>query len=562
MPPRKSTRVVSAVSSASAPIRAARSKRSEPVAALNEEEDGFPGESDEDDVAEEEEVKPKSRRVVAAAATKSKGRPPRGKRVMSSEEDELAGQPEEAEEVVKPRSARAAPSSRAKIPTPDATTSAGPAPRRKSARVSMATEEAEDAVETQAVRPRSKKASGGRGKNAIKEELAEEDDDEEKGDAVPSDVGDAGDAAAPDEMQDGDLALAGEDIPTLTSAQPAAAPDDDDDEDGEGDETIRIDSAPNVDSPAIPSTPSAKRAPGSMGPSSTPLPGRTPTSSQPRASLLPPPAPTGPKPRLTIHKLVLVNFKSYAGRQEIGPFHKSFSAIVGPNGSGKSNTIDALLFVFGYRASKMRQGKLSELIHNSAGHEGLENCSVEVWFREIVDLVSQCPRFGPRQLISQPGVDNFLLVPNSQLVVNRTAYRNNSSKYTINDRTSTFTEVTTLLKGKGIDLDHNRFLILQVSSRILLIKGIADHHQGEVESIALMKPKAQTEHEDGLLEYLEDIIGTTQYKKPIEEAEAAVEALNEERAEKASRWKVVERERAALEVGLRLAGGAARWMAD
>lgn len=30
----------------------------------------------------------------------------------------------------------------------------------------------------------------------------------------------------------------------------------------------------------------------------------------------------GPKPRLVIHKLALVNFKSYAGRQEIGPFHK------------------------------------------------------------------------------------------------------------------------------------------------------------------------------------------------------------------------------------------------
>jgi structural maintenance of chromosome 4 len=59
-------------------------------------------------------------------------------------------------------------------------------------------------------------------------------------------------------------------------------------------------------------------------------------------------------------------------------------------------------------------------------------------------------------------VDNFLLVPNSQLVVTRTAYRNNSSKYTINDKTSSFGEVTTLLKGKGIDLDHNRFLILQV----------------------------------------------------------------------------------------------------
>ena len=35
-----------------------------------------------------------------------------------------------------------------------------------------------------------------------------------------------------------------------------------------------------------------------------------------------PEEPTGPKSRLVIHKMVLVNFKSYAGRQEIGPFHK------------------------------------------------------------------------------------------------------------------------------------------------------------------------------------------------------------------------------------------------
>ena len=32
--------------------------------------------------------------------------------------------------------------------------------------------------------------------------------------------------------------------------------------------------------------------------------------------------------------------------------------------------------------------------------------------------------------------------------------------------------------------------------------------QGEVEQISMMKPKGQTEHDTGLLEYLEDIIGT------------------------------------------------------
>ena len=71
------------------------------------------------------------------------------------------------------------------------------------------------------------------------------------------------------------------------------------------------------------------------------------------------------------------------------PTLQSFSAIVGPNGSGKSNTIDALLFVFGYRASKMRQGKLSELIHNSDRHPNLQQCSVEIHFREIIDLVNR-----------------------------------------------------------------------------------------------------------------------------------------------------------------------------
>ncbi|KAF8274355.1 RecF/RecN/SMC [Lactarius quietus] len=237
-----------------------------------------------------------------------------------------------------------------------------------------------------------------------------------------------------------------------------------------------------------------------------------------KARHAPPPLeePKGPHPRLVIHKLVLVNFKSYAGRQEIGPFHKSFSAIVGPNGSGKSNTIDALLFVFGYRATKMRQGKLSELIHNSAQHPDLPECSVEVHFREIIDL---------------PGPDAFSVVPNSTLAVARTAYKNNTSKYTINGRASNYKEVQTLLKGRGIDLDHNRFLILQ----------------GEVESIAQMKPKAPSEHEDGLLEYLEDIIGTSQYKEPIDTALVEMERLTEDRTEKLNRLRLVEREKNALE---------------
>ena len=67
--------------------------------------------------------------------------------------------------------------------------------------------------------------------------------------------------------------------------------------------------------------------------------------------------------------------------------------------------------------------------------------------------------------------------------------------------------------------------------------------QGEVESIAQMKPKAQNEHDDGLLEYLEDIIGTAKYKQPIEDSAKEVEALNEVCLEKSNRVAIVEKER-------------------
>ena len=99
------------------------------------------------------------------------------------------------------------------------------------------------------------------------------------------------------------------------------------------------------------------------------------------------PESVGPRARTVIKYLVLTNFKSYAGRQEVGPFHASFSSVVGPNGSGKSNVIDSLLFVFGFRASKMRQGKISALIHNSTAFPNLDFCEVEVHFEEVMDLV-------------------------------------------------------------------------------------------------------------------------------------------------------------------------------
>lgn len=228
-----------------------------------------------------------------------------------------------------------------------------------------------------------------------------------------------------------------------------------------------------------------------------------------------PEEPEGPKSRLMMTTLVLTNFKSYAGKQIVGPFHASFSSVVGPNGSGKSNVIDALLFVFGFRASKMRQGKISALIHNSAQYPDLPFCEVEVHFQEVTDLPT-----GEHEV-----------VPDSQLLISRKVFKNNTSKYYMNGKESSFAAVGGLLRERGVDLDHKRFLILQ----------------GEVESISQMKSKAANEHEDGLLEYLEDIIGTSKYKTPIDEAATELEGLNDVCVEKNNRVQHVEKEKAGLE---------------
>ncbi|XP_023662970.1 structural maintenance of chromosomes protein 4 isoform X2 [Paramormyrops kingsleyae] len=192
-----------------------------------------------------------------------------------------------------------------------------------------------------------------------------------------------------------------------------------------------------------------------------------------------------------------------------------FSCIIGPNGSGKSNVIDSMLFVFGYRAQKIRSKKLSVLIHSSDQHKDIQSCTVEVHFQKIIDKEG----------------DDYEVIPNSKFCVSRTAGRDNSSSYHINGKKATFRDVGALLRSHGIDLDHNRFLILQ----------------GEVEQIAMMKPKGQSEHDEGMLEYLEDIIGSCRLKNPIQMLCRRVELLNEQRGEKLNRVKLVEKEKTALE---------------
>jgi len=219
--------------------------------------------------------------------------------------------------------------------------------------------------------------------------------------------------------------------------------------------------------------------------------------------------------RIIIDKIILENFKSYAGKKIIGPLHYRFNSVVGPNGSGKSNLMESLLFVFGKRAKRMRLNKLSELIHNSSSIKELRNAKVSIYFREI----------------KEDDENNFHYIEGGDFIMTREVYKNSSSKYLLNGKESSFEEINKKLSRKGIDLKHNRFLILQ----------------GEVEQISLMKQKAQNPNETGLLEFLEDIIGTKRYINLIEKLNKAIDDLGEIKSTKVNRVRIAKNELNQLE---------------
>ncbi|EHB17583.1 Structural maintenance of chromosomes protein 1B [Heterocephalus glaber] len=80
--------------------------------------------------------------------------------------------------------------------------------------------------------------------------------------------------------------------------------------------------------------------------------------------------------------LLVENFKSWRGRQVIGPFER-FTCIIGPNGSGKSNIMDALSFVMGEKITNLRVKSIQELIHGAhVGKPVSSSASVRIVYVE------------------------------------------------------------------------------------------------------------------------------------------------------------------------------------
>lgn len=63
----------------------------------------------------------------------------------------------------------------------------------------------------------------------------------------------------------------------------------------------------------------------------------------------------------------------------------------------------------------------------------------------------------------------------------------------------------------------------------------------------MMKPKAQSEHDEGMLEFLEDIVGSSRFKDPIDLLTGRVEQLNEFRGEKVRTYRAVDGSREAAQ---------------
>ncbi|EIE20863.1 RecF/RecN/SMC protein [Coccomyxa subellipsoidea C-169] len=173
------------------------------------------------------------------------------------------------------------------------------------------------------------------------------------------------------------------------------------------------------------------------------------------------------------------NFKSYRGRQIIGPFY-DFTAVVGANGSGKSNLMDAISFVLGVKTAQLR-GSLKELLYlNSEGKDEEDR-----------------PRRGYVKLVFQTSDGEEVHFTRAIIPSSASADASYQSQYKINDRNASWEAYNNKLKSYGILVQARNFLVFQ----------------GDIESVAALSPKDMTN-------LVEQISGSAAFKKEYDELEA------------------------------------------
>ena len=182
---------------------------------------------------------------------------------------------------------------------------------------------------------------------------------------------------------------------------------------------------------------------------------------------------------MRIKKIILENFKSFAGVHEID-LNYNFVAITGPNGSGKSNIVDALLFVLGTKSPKtIRTEKFAELIFNG-GKIGkpADYCSVTVVFDNSHGEIPDMPE-----------------IIEIKRTVRKSPKNNYNNYYYINGKRATASEVESLLSMLGITQRNMYNIVLQ----------------GDITRVALMSPRERAN-------LIAEISGIKSFDESIEEA--------------------------------------------
>jgi len=162
--------------------------------------------------------------------------------------------------------------------------------------------------------------------------------------------------------------------------------------------------------------------------------------------------------RITIH-----GFKSFAHKTDI-LFDDKFNCILGPNGSGKSNIGDALCFVLGRLSAKsLRAEKASNLIFNGGKNKKpAEKGMVEVAFSNE---------------------NKIFPVDEKEMVITRIITKTGNSKYKINGKTRTRTEIIDTLASAKVNPDGyniilqgdiTRFVTMSPLERRRIIEEISD----------------------------------------------------------------------------------------
>ncbi len=164
-----------------------------------------------------------------------------------------------------------------------------------------------------------------------------------------------------------------------------------------------------------------------------------------------------------INKLSMRGFKSFADKTEV-VLNERFNCVVGPNGSGKSNVPDAICFVLGKLGSKsLRAEKTSHLIFDG-GKKGKPASKAEV-------------------NIHFDNTSKIFPVEGDEIIIGRILNRKGQSKYKINGKTSTRTQILELLDMAKINPDGfnivsqgdvAKFTEMSTTERRLLVEGLSD----------------------------------------------------------------------------------------